>query len=179
MAPATINRGVAVLRHLLSVAVEREYLGQNPLTKYRMLKEVQEPLRIITYDEYRRLIEAVMEEDPVVGTYTAILAETGMRKSEGLRLEWSHIQKAGANEWFALIGKAKSGKVRSVPLSALARERLDKLMRFADIPNVFVDRIRRKPWIDPSGPFKAGRSKVASNGSASMTFATFGLRNGS
>ena len=163
MAPATVNRGLAVLRHLFSVAVEREYLEQNPLTKYRMLKEVQEPLRILTYEEYRKLVDAVAKQDPTIGVYVALLGETGMRKSEGLRLEWSHIRKAGLNDWVVLIGKAKSGKVRSVPLSDLARQWLNKLVRFVDLPYVFVDTLRHKVWKDPCGPFQAGKKKVGLN----------------
>ena len=157
MAPATVNGGLAVLRHLFSVAVEREYLEHNPLTKYRMLKEVQEPLRILTYEEYRKLIEAVDKHDPTIGAYVAVLGETGMRKSEGLRLEWSHIRKTGAADWVVLIGKAKSGKVRSVPLSELARQWLNTLVRFVDTPYVFVDPLRGKVWKDPYGPFNAGK----------------------
>ena len=81
--PATINRGLAVLRHMLTVAVEREYLPSNPLLRYRMLQEVQVPLRILTYSEYRRLIESVAKEDSIIGAYVAVLGETGMRRSEG------------------------------------------------------------------------------------------------
>jgi len=160
MAPATVNRGLAVLRHLFSVAVEREYLEHNPLTKYRMLKEVQEPLRILTYEEYRSLIEAVAGHDQTIGVYVVLLGESGMRKSEGLRLEWSHIHRTGADNWSVLIGRAKSGKVRSVPLSELARQWLARLVRFANIPQVFVDPRRRTAWKDPNGPFTAGKNDV-------------------
>jgi len=158
--PATVNRGLAVLRHILSVAVERDYIESNPLSKYQMLPEVEEALRIMTYDEYRQLIEAVAEEDPVIGVYTVILGETGMRKSEGLRMQWDHIHKAGPGQHVVMIGKTKGGKVRSVPLSDLALEWLEKSVRFIDIPYVFVDPLRRRPWKDPRGPFFKGREKV-------------------
>ncbi len=157
---ATINRGLAVLRHLFSLAVEREYVKANPLHRYRMLKQVQEPLRIMTYAQYRELIQAVAEEDLVIGAYTVILGETGMRKSEGLRLRWDHIRKAGPQESVVVIGRAKSGKVRSVTLSDLALEWLQKLIRFIDIPEVFVDPVRRQPWKDPRGPFETAREKL-------------------
>ncbi len=125
-----------------------------------MLPEVEEALRIMTYDEYRQLMEAVVEEDLVIGTYTVVLGETGMRKSEGLRLKWDHIHKAGPNQQIVMIGQTKSGKIRSVRLSDLAVEYLNKLVRFIDIPHVFVDPVRRKPWKDPRGPFFKGREKV-------------------
>ena len=95
-----------------------------------------------------------------MGAYTVILGETGMRKSEGLRLQWDHIRKSGPQESVVVIGKAKSGKVRSVTLSDLALEWLQKLIRFIDIPDVFVDPGRHKPWKAPRGPFKRARAKV-------------------
>ena len=158
--PATVNRGLAVLRHMLSVAVEREYIESNPLSRYQMLPEVEEALRIMTYDEYRQLVEAVAEEDPVIGVYTVILGEIGMRKSEGLRMRWDHIHKAGPDQHLVMIGKTKGGKVRSVPLSDLALKWLNKLVRFIDVPEVFVDSARRRPWKDPRGPFFKGRTKA-------------------
>jgi len=163
MANATVNRGLAVLRHMFSVAVEREYVESNPLSKYKMLSEVQEALRIMVYDEYRQLIQAVAEEDLVIGAYTVILGETGMRKSEGLRLQWDHIHKAGPDRYKVMIGKTKSGKVRSVPLSKLALEWLNNLVRFIDVPYVFVNPALKKPWKDPRGPFCKGREKVGLN----------------
>ncbi len=159
VSPPTINRGLAVLKNMLSLAVEREYLKSHPLLRYRMLPEVQEPLRIMTYGEYRKLVKAIAEEDLVIGVYTFILGETGLRKSEGLRLRWDHIHD-DHGEKIVAIGNGKSGKARSVPLSNLAVEWLQKLVRFIDIPYVFVDPIRRRPWKDPRGPFFTGRAKV-------------------
>lgn len=92
-----------------------------------------------------------------IGAYVAVLGETGMRKSEGLRLEWSHIRKTGADDWVVLIGKAKSGRVRSVPLSDFARQSLSQLVQFVNVPYVFVDPLRGKAWKKPDGPFEAGK----------------------
>ena len=155
--PATINRGLAVLRHMLTVAVEREYLPSNPLLRYRMLQEVQVPLRILTYSEYRRLIESVAKEDSIIGAYVAVLGETGMRRSEGLRLRWEDIR---LQESIVLIGEAKSGKVRSVPLSELALEWLEKLIRFIHVPHVFVNPATGAACKKPRGPFERGRARA-------------------
>ncbi len=72
-------------------------------------------------------------------------------------MRWSDIH---FSQRVVLIGKAKSGKVRSVPLSDLALEWLNKLVRFIDIPFVFVDCLRRKPWKDPRETFNKGRKKA-------------------
>jgi integrase len=116
------------------------------------------------------LIEAVAREDPVIGAYTVLLGETGMRKQEGLHLRRDQIH-VGPHEKMVIIGKTKSGRVRSVPLSELAWQWLDQLVRFLDIEYVFVDPLRRKRWKDPRGPFDRGKK------AAGLSWVTFhGLR---
>ena len=70
------------------------------------------------------------------------------------------MQSTQRREKVVLLGNTKSGKVRSVPLSDLALRSLSKLVRFIDIPYVFVDPIRRKPWKDPRGPFDRAKAKI-------------------
>jgi integrase len=167
---ATVNRGLAVLKDMLSLAVEREYLQVHPLSKYALLKEMEYSLQILTYKEYRTLIDAVTREDPIIGAYTLLLGETGMRKQEGLLLKWDQLH-LRQNERRVILGKTKSRRVRSVPLSELAWQRLDQLVRFLDIEYVFIDPLRRKRWKDPRGPFDRGKKK------AGLDWATFhGLR---
>jgi integrase len=155
--PATVNRGLAVIKNMLNLAIEREYLEIHPLSKYRMLPEVQEALRIMTYPEYRQLIDCVAAEDIVVAVYVVLLGETGMRKCEGLRIQWDHIR---TRERVVVIGKAKSGKVRSVPLSDFALEWLNRLVRFIDIPEVFVNPSTGKPWKSPRERFEKARKRA-------------------
>ena len=45
-------------------------------------------------------------------------------------------------------------------LSELARQWLDRLVRFVDIPQVFVYPRRRTVWRNPNGPFTAGKNEV-------------------
>jgi len=155
--PATVNRNLAVLKNMFSIAVDREYVDSHPLLRYRMLPEVQKALRILTYDEYRKLISCVAESDPVIGAYVVVLGETGMRKSEGLRLKWEHVR---MKECIVVIDNTKSGKVRSVPLSELALEWLGKLIRFVNVPEVFVNASTGKPWKDPREAYCKGRTQA-------------------
>ncbi|MEE8584763.1 MAG: site-specific integrase, partial [Acidobacteriota bacterium] len=160
--PATVNRGLAVLRHMLTVAVEEGHIDSNPLLKRGRrsiaLKEVQAPLRILTYPEYRALIDAVAEVSPEIGAYVVLLGETGMRKSEGLRLEWSHIR--SGERTVAVGGPTKSCKLRSVPLSDLVMEWLGRLLRYAGEPRVFGHPLRRQPYRCPREPFEEGRARA-------------------
>jgi integrase len=154
VAGPTVNRGVAVIKNMLSFAVEREYLESHPLLRFRMLPEEQPPLRVMTLEEERRLVDEVTKVDPIIGAYTALLGETGLRKTEGLKLEWSHVD---TRQRLLTVANSKSGKPRYVPLSDLALQWLDSVVRVIGCPYVFARLGSRKRWMDPRGPFEKGR----------------------
>ena len=154
VAPATVNRGIAVLKNMLTFAVEREYIEAHPLMRFRMLPEEQKALRVITLEEERRLVEAVAEVDPTIGAYVAVLGETGLRKSEGLNLKWENIN---VQERILAVADTKSGKPRYIPLSDFALQWLNSLMRVISCPYVFVQLERRDRWRDPRSPFEKGK----------------------
>ncbi len=58
------------------------------------------------------------------------------------------------------MGRTKSGKVRSIPLSGLAAEWLGSLIRFVGEPQVIDDPGRREPYRCPRPPFEEGRSRA-------------------
>ncbi len=91
VAPATVNRGLAVLKHMFTFAVETEVIESHPLLRFRLLPEPEKASRVLTLEEERHLVATVAEFDEVLGAYVALLGETGLRNSEGLRLIWSEI----------------------------------------------------------------------------------------
>ena len=150
---ATINRGLAVLKNMLTFAVKRGYVESNPLVGFGKLPEEKIPLRIMTLQEERRLVVSIATCNPIIGAYVAILGETGLRKSEGLRMEWQHI------DWEAkrlTVPKTKTGEPRYVLLNEYALESLDSLLRYPDSPWVFTQP-NGKPLKDPRESFYKGR----------------------
>jgi len=89
---ATVNRGLAVIKNMLTFAIEKEIIDVHPLARFHMLPEEEVALRIPTLEEERRLVAAVMKENPTIGAYVGILGETGARMQEGLRLQWAFGQ---------------------------------------------------------------------------------------
>ena len=76
------------------------------------------------------------------------------RKSEGLRLQWPHIntqQRLLTVEW-----PTKSGKIRYVPLTRYALNWLAKLDRVVGVSRVFL-KPDRTPWKDPKETFTKGK----------------------
>ena len=153
VAPATINRGLAVLKNMLTFAVNRGYLEANPLVGFGRLPEEEIPLRIMSLEEERRLVMGVAGCSPVIGAYIAILGETGLRKSEGLRVKWTDI------DWkkrILTVSRSKTGEPRYIPLSDYAIEWLASLQRYVNSPWVFT-LPTGKPLKDPRESFFKGR----------------------
>jgi len=155
--PATVNRGMAVLKNMLSYAVEKGLIKTHPLTKFRALPEKPKSLKLMTLEEERRLVGCVRVEDLVIGSYVAILGETGMRKTEGLNLKWSNVDLVNR---IVSLELTKSGKVRNVPLSRFATEAFLSVPRASWCPWVFYSSWTRTRWIDPRGPFEKGKKKA-------------------
>lgn len=150
---ATVNRSLQVLKNMFTFAVEGEYVESHPLRCFHKLPEEQKALRVMTLEEERRLVESVSDVDHTVGAYVAVLGETGLRKSEGLNLKWSHVN---FQQRILSVEDTKSGKPRYVGLSEYGVEWLSSLVRLMDSPYVFARLDSRDRWRKPDGPFKRG-----------------------
>jgi integrase len=158
VALATVNRSVAVLKNMLTFAIDKEFIEAHPITRFKMLPEEVKALRVMTLEEERSLVEAI--EEPTIAAYVALLGETGLRKQEGLNLQWQHIN---LGQRILSVEKTKSRKPRYVRLSDYAIEWLNTLVRVVGCPHVFVRSGTSHRWMDPRGPFDAGREKVRLN----------------
>ena len=155
VSPATINRGLAILSHMLNYGLRRGYVDASPLLGHGKLREQELALRIMTVEEYLRLVEAVDTEEHTIGVLVAALGETALRKSEGLGLGWHHVNLVARK---VTVEHSKSGKVRYVPLSQFAVECLSSLVRVMGCSHVFVDPATGRRWRDARGPFFRGRA---------------------
>ena len=86
--PASANRAVALLKRIYNLAIREDMVIKNPCWKVSMLPEKNERDRVITHEEFERLIEALPDHlKPItkVGYYT------GMRVGEILGLTWDQV----------------------------------------------------------------------------------------
>lgn len=93
----------------------------------------------------------------MIAAFVAFLGETGLRKQEGLTLQWRHINR---NEPTVAVENTKSRKARYVPLSDFAIEVLDSLPKVAGCPYVFIREESGDRWRKPEGPMEQGRKKA-------------------
>lgn len=109
---ATVNRYIALLKHMGTWACEREIVESNPFSKLGKLEEVE----WIGTRPDDALIEKVFEKiDFRVIPIFWFMRETGCRKGEAISLKSSQIDFSGQIVTFH--GKTKSGKSRQVPLT--------------------------------------------------------------
>jgi integrase len=111
--PATINRELAALSHLLNKAVEWGWLDHRPATIKR-LKEHSGRITYLTVDQIERLLKAAEgDQNRQIYPFIRIGLETSMRKSEILGIRREHID---TERMVIYIPKAKAG-AREQPIT--------------------------------------------------------------
>lgn len=120
VAPSTTVRELAILSHVLEVAIRDWGL---PLAK-NVVKLVRRPVirnersRRLLGDEEQRLLDSCdTGHIPYLKTLVIIAIETGMRRGELLGLRWSDISQ---NRRVITLALTKNGSGREVPLSQRA-----------------------------------------------------------
>lgn len=124
VAPSTTVRELAILSHVLEVAIRDWGL---PLAK-NVVKLVRRPVirnersRRLTGDEEQRLLDACdVGKIPFLRTLLVVAVETGMRRGELLGLKWSDFSH---NRRVLSLALTKNGSGRDVPLSQRAFDML-------------------------------------------------------
>jgi len=109
----TINRELAFLRNLYSMAVTWGKATENPVKKIKFARENNERMRILTRDEEQRLLDCCTSHlKPLVTT----ALHTGFRSSELLSLTWDDVN---FQRRIITVRSAysKNGESRSVPMN--------------------------------------------------------------
>ncbi len=141
-APATVNRDVATLRNVMTVAVEWKYLRINPLSRIKMLEEVNEKMWILSPEEEVRLLDQCAKspqrggpEKRYLRDLVAFALYSGMRLDEILSLLRVNVH---LDQNYLFVVNSKSHRSRSVPICGTLKEILQGRL---EVPgeNVFVD----------------------------------------
>jgi integrase len=157
---ATVNRGMAVLKSLLSYAVERGVIPPpNPLFGLKNYPEAERDLRVPTIAQERTFIAALLDIDLAVGVYAGVMGETAVRTEEGLRLTWRCLD-TGAGMVNVPAEIAKTKKTRHIPMSDFCRDLIGMLSRVADHPEVFIRTSTLKPVKDTRAAFSKARERT-------------------
>ena len=155
--PATVNRHIALIKHMFTKAVDWNMVEEDVLKRVRKVKLLEENnkrLRYLSKEEGQALVqECVSHLKPLV--ITAL--NTGMRKSEILFLKWENVD---LRHGFILLSVTKNGERREIPINATLRDTLTGIQRRLDVPWVFHDPLTGKPYGDIKNSFNGARRRA-------------------
>ena len=128
------NKEIALLKHLLNLAVEWGYLHENPTRRVKLLRESNRRLRYLSKEEIDRLT-AVASSDlrPII----VMALNSGLRRGEIFDLTWEQVDLK--NRVIEII-KTKNGEKKTVPINKTLLEEMHRLPRRIDSPYVFPGR---------------------------------------
>ncbi len=134
VAPATVNRELACLKHMFNKAKEWGKASENPVLKVKLLKEENRRVRYLETEEIKALLDACSDHlKPIV--ITAL--NTGMRKGEILSLKWPDVD---LRQKIIYIYNSKSGKSRKVDINDWLVQTLIKVRKHPESPYVFCNK---------------------------------------
>jgi integrase len=144
--PSTLNRYVALLSHILSVAVrEWQWLEDSPIKRVKKLKEPRGRVRFLSDKERERLLEKIKTKDsPQLELFVVLALSTGMRKGEIQNLTWEDVD---LNRGMIIIQNTKNGDRRAVGLASKALQLLKEYSKVRRIDSQLLF-----PGVDPSKP---------------------------
>ncbi len=123
--PATVNREMGCLRHMMRRAVKWKHLARNPISEWEPLEEAPGRTRFASEDEIERLLAACEKSrSRYLRPFVLVSMNTGMRRGEILSLMRPQIDWANR---IATIAKTKNGEEGKVPLNETAMEALRSL----------------------------------------------------
>lgn len=127
--PATVNRYMAALSHVFSVATkEWGWTEDNPFAKVTKMKEPRGRVRFLSESEREKLFEACKQSQSE-HLYLAVLLclATGARKMEIMGLKWQDVD---FQRGVIVLHETKNGERRVLPLTGKA---LTALKEFANV----------------------------------------------
>ena len=118
--PSTINRNMALVKHLFHLAERWEIIDRAPTKNISPLADNGARERFLTLAELERLMDALRQcQSPIVPDIIRLLILTGARRSEVTQLPWGELD-LEKGIWTLPAARNKSKKQKVLPLSDAA-----------------------------------------------------------
>lgn len=129
--PATINRELACLKHIYTIALKNGRATSNPVKEIKLLREENEITNVLSRDDEARLLE---NSSPHIHRVVVCALETGMRLGEILGLKWEQVD---LPRRLIRVTKTKTGRTREIDITDRLRTVLGQARRQAKSGHVF------------------------------------------
>lgn len=146
LSPATVNHHLVLMRRLLNLALEWEFLGRNVLQRIKLLATDNRREAFLTDDQVTALVEVLKsDENRLVCMIVLFLLSTGARLREGLSVRWDQLD-LDKRIWKIPASNSKSKRMKHLPLSDSALWALKAVPKREDSPYVFASPVTGKPF---------------------------------
>lgn len=122
--PASVNREIATLSRIFSLAVENGLLETNPCRKVKKLTENNERKRYLSVEEEERLMNVLTGKRVHLKPLITLAIHTGMRRGELLNLKWENVDFARG---IIHVTHTKTNKDRDIPMNSVVMQVLLEL----------------------------------------------------
>lgn len=129
VAPASVNKELATLKHLYSLAMKWKYVSRNPVKEVKLLKEPPGRLRYLLPEQDFRLLHACALHSPILKTIMVCARHTGMRQGEILGLTWADVN---LRDRTITLRATKNNELRIIPINDTLLAELRALPRPLD-----------------------------------------------
>jgi integrase len=119
---ATLNRDIAVLRHILYWSVDERLILANPLQRLKMARERRVRKPVLSLQEEDLILKAAPEH---LRRMIIAAVDTGMRRGEITNQLWEHID-LSSRLLYVTRSKTPEGESREIPLTDRLYEILSK-----------------------------------------------------
>ncbi len=150
-APATVNRELAVLSRIFTLAIKNRLTADNPCTEVKRLAADNRRVRYLLDEEEQRLLPFCTGPRAHLRPAVLVAVGTGMRRGDQLNLRWERVDFQRNVIW---VPNAKTGQSYTVPMSAQVREIMLELRRAARGSDyVFTNPETGRPYTELRRPF--------------------------
>ena len=117
--PSTVNRELACLKHMFTMAIKWNQAATNPVKEVKLFREPNGSLRVLSSEEEEKLLAVSAPHlKPII--ITAL--NTGMRKGEILSLTWDRVENCVVK-----VENTKNGECRTIPMNQRLTDTLNSL----------------------------------------------------
>jgi len=143
VSPATVNREVALLKHLFNMADQWQlYFGRNPVKGVKFLQEDNLQIRCLSDAEEERLLNHC---SPYLQDLVTFAINTGLRLGEILSLKWQEVDLE--SQTIKMLVQ-KNRRMLEIPLNAAAFAVVNGWYGLRKCQNVFYNPETGAPWKD-------------------------------
>ena len=148
LSPAYADRFLALIRHVLNLAVQWEMLEKNPAAGVKLFNVDNRVEHYLDSDELKRLLRVLNmggKRNRTARLIALFLLSTGARLNTAVRCRWEDIDRKN-RVWRIPAANSKSKKIQSIPLNDSAIAVLDQLNTEGKYDYLFINRNTRQPY---------------------------------